>query len=148
MAAVMKAKISILFFTVLLSFSFVLPQLVTAASDIQTTPITATVCPGGGTKYASGILKGVPCDGAIDTLGEALVIVKNVIMIFILPLVGTLFLIMLIIGGILYITSRGNPQQLEKAKKTLTAAIFGLLIVTLSYTIIVVFARVIGGRIT
>lgn len=98
--------------------------------------------------YKNGLLTDVPCEGALQTLDQALVIVKNVILIFLLPLVGTLFLIMLIIGGILYITSRGNTQQLERAKKTLTAAIVGLLIVTLSYTIIIIFANVIGGGIS
>jgi hypothetical protein len=124
-----------------------------SGDGIDKVSIDDTRCPtkADGTKsttYTSGILKGVPCAGAIKTLDDALILVKNVIMTFLLPLVGTLFLIMLIIGGILYITSRGNQQQLEKAKKTLTAAIIGLIIVTLSYTIIVIFAKVICGGIT
>lgn len=116
-----------------------------SAVDLKRTNIDDTRCPQGSTVYTDGILKGVPCAGTLKTLDEALIIIKNVILIFLLPLVGTLFLIILIIGGILYITSRGNQQQLERAKKTLTAAIIGLIIVSLSYTIIVIFANVLGG---
>lgn len=97
--------------------------------------------------YTSGILNGVPCSGALGRLEDALIIVKNVLQIFLLPLIGTLFLIMTILGGVLYITSRGNQQQLDRAKKTLTAAIVGLIIVVLSYTLIAIFAGAIGGTI-
>ena len=98
--------------------------------------------------YKNGILRGVPCAEPLSTLDQALKVVENVIFIFLLPLVGTLFIIMLLTGGILYISSRGNPQQLERAKKTLTWAIVGLIVVTLSYTIVLIFAKVIGGGIT
>lgn len=98
--------------------------------------------------YTRGLLTGLPCGQPLDNMSALVTFVKNLTMGYILPLVGTLFIIMVIIGGILYITSRGNSQQLDRAKKTLTAAIIGLLIVTLSYTIIAVFAKVIGGGVS
>jgi len=116
-------------------------------SGIPIVGIDKSRCPSGSTTYTSGILKDVPCDGALKTLDEALLVVRNVIQIFLLPIVGTLFTIMLLAGGIMYITSRGNQQQLDRAKKTLTAAIIGLLIVILSYTLIVIFAGAIGGAV-
>lgn len=117
-------------------------------TDLPKFGLDKTRCPENSTVYTSGLMKGLPCYDAIKTTDQVLTLIKNIIMIFLLPLVGTLFLIMLIIGGILYITSRGNQQQAEKAKKTLTAAIAGLIIVTLSYTIIAIFANVIGGGIS
>ncbi len=125
----------------------------TGVAEINPASLDESKCPknADGTTsstYTKGILKGVPCIGAIDSTSEVLAVVKNVVMIFLLPLVGTLFIIMLLLGGILYITSRGNTQQLERAKKLLTAAIIGLLIVTLSYTIISIFANVIGGGVS
>lgn len=116
-------------------------------NGIPTVDLDSSRCPNGSTTYTSGILKGVPCDGTLKTLEEALIIIKNVVRIFLLPIVGTIFIIMLLAGGILYITSRGNQQQLDRAKKTLTAAIVGLLIVTLSYTLIIIFAGAIGGAV-
>lgn len=103
-------------------------------------------CPKGG-KYPKGILKGLPCNGPINDLPTVLLFIKNVVNEFILPTVGVLFIIMLLIGGILYITSRGNQTQVDRAKKTLTAAIIGLLIIILSYTLIAVFTKIIGGGI-
>lgn len=118
-----------------------------SGSGIPNISIDRTRCPAGNTTYTSGILKGIPCDGALNSLDEILIIVRNVVQGFLLPLIGVLFIIMLLIGGILYITSRGNQTQLDRAKKTLTAAIIGLLIVTLSYTLIAIFANLIGGGI-
>lgn len=126
----------------------------TGTGNIITPTLDETKCPSDSTTnaegqrvYTKGILKGVPCDGAINSLDEVLGVVKNVVSGFLLPIVGVLFIIMLLIGGILYITSRGNQTQIDRAKKTLTAAIIGLLIVTLSYTLIAIFANLIGGGI-
>jgi len=105
-------------------------------------------CPEGSEVFTSGLLKGIPCTGSVDSLEEVLLIVRNLVMSFILPAVGTIFTIMMIVGGILYITSRGNEKQSTRAKQTLTAAIIGLLIVTLSYTIITIFTGIIGGGIS
>jgi len=109
--------------------------------------LDASQCPAGSTTFTSGILKDIPCDGAVNSLEGVLTFVRNIVQVFLLPLVGTLFIIMLLVGGVLYITSRGNQTQLDRAKKTLTAAIIGLLIVILSYTIIAIFARTLGGEI-
>lgn len=55
----------------------------------------------------------------------------------ILPLLtigaALLLLIMLIYGGFSWITSGDNPESLKKAQKTITFAIFGLIVVILSY---------------
>ena len=99
-------------------------------------------------KYTDGILKGLPCDTPIRDLNTVLVFVRNIVSDFLLPIVGTVFVIMLIVGGILYISSAGNQQRVDSAKKTLTAAIIGLLIVTLAYAIIAIFANMIGGGIS
>lgn len=45
-------------------------------------------------------------------------------------------------GGIKLITSSGDPQRVESAKKTLTFAIIGLLIVLLSFVIVKFTAKV------
>lgn len=55
-----------------------------------------------------------------------------------LPLTGIIALLFVILGGFQYMTARGNEEQAESGKKTLTNAIIGLVIVILSYTIIAV----------
>lgn len=119
-----------------------------AATPTTASGLTATAnCPATGI-YAAGLLKGIPCNEPLSDINAVVTLAKNLVLDYILPLVGTLFIIMLLIGGILYITSRGDKTQLDRGKKTLTAAIIGLLIVILSYTIIAVFAKAIGGGIS
>jgi hypothetical protein len=55
-----------------------------------------------------------------------------------LGVVGLIAVIFIIWGGVQYITSRGNEEQAETGKRTLTDAIIGLVIVILSYVIVVV----------
>lgn len=49
---------------------------------------------------------------------------------------GIVFFIMFIVGGFNYLTAGGNPQAVEGAKKTLTYAIGGLVLIALSYLIL------------
>lgn len=50
-------------------------------------------------------------------------------------LLGVFFLALMIYGGFLWMTDRGSTQQVEKAKKLITAAIIGIIIVLASYAI-------------
>ncbi|MFH1745208.1 MAG: pilin [bacterium] len=52
-----------------------------------------------------------------------------------LALVGTIFLIILIYGGYLWMTASDNEQQIEKARNSIKAAIVGLFIVVGAYAI-------------
>lgn len=97
--------------------------------------------------YTSGILRGVSCQGATKTKEEVVTIVKNIIEAFLLPIVGVLFITIIVVGGLVYITSGGNEESIKKAKKILTSGIVGLLIVTLSYTIIRIFVAILGGSV-
>lgn len=52
-----------------------------------------------------------------------------------LSLIGIIFLVLIIYGGFLWMTSAGNEQKVYKAKKVLTQAFIGLLIVLSAYSI-------------
>jgi len=54
----------------------------------------------------------------------------------IVPVVGVVLLLMLIVGGFQYITSGGEVEQTTKARKTLTSALLGLLVVLGAWLII------------
>ena len=62
------------------------------------------------------------------------VIVALIIQAF-LGLLGVIFVVLIIYGGYLWMTARGNEQRVEKAKNTLQAAIIGLVIVISAYAI-------------
>jgi len=54
----------------------------------------------------------------------------------ILRLVGVLALIFFIVGGIIWITSAGNPEQVKKGKKILVGTLIGLLIVFFAWQVV------------
>jgi len=56
--------------------------------------------------------------------------------------------IMIIIGGYKYLTSGGDPKSLESAKATLTYAIAGVLLISLSYLILILIQETTGTNIT
>lgn len=52
-----------------------------------------------------------------------------------LSLLGIVFIILLIYGGFLYMTSQGTEDKIKQAKKLITAAIVGLVIIITAFTI-------------
>jgi len=63
----------------------------------------------------------------------------------VLGLVGTVFLVLTIYAGIMWMTAGGNDEQLEKAKKTLTRSVIGLIVITSSYSISLFAERLARG---
>lgn len=55
---------------------------------------------------------------------------------WILGIVGSLTLLMFIYGGIIFLISAGSSEKIGEAKKIITAAVVGLLIVLSSFLII------------
>lgn len=62
----------------------------------------------------------------------------------VLAFTGTLFFVLMIYGGLLWMLARGNEQQVEKAKNLITAAVIGLVIILSAYAI----TAHIGGALT
>lgn len=63
-----------------------------------------------------------------------------------LTLVGVLFLLLMIYGGIIWMIARGNEQETDKALKTIKAAVIGLIIVIASYAITTFVFKAISGE--
>jgi hypothetical protein len=55
---------------------------------------------------------------------------------YIISIAGVVALAALLIGGILYLTSTGEPEKLDKARKQILAAFFGIIILFSSYLIL------------
>jgi hypothetical protein len=53
----------------------------------------------------------------------------------IISFIGVIFVVLLVYGGILWMTARGNDQQVEKAKSIIVQSIIGLFIVVSAYSI-------------
>ncbi len=62
----------------------------------------------------------------------------------ILALGGIVLFLILVFGGIQYITAGGEPPKIEAAKKTLTYAIFGVIFLAASFLILVFISQFTG----
>jgi hypothetical protein len=85
------------------------------------------------------------CDPAtgqvqITGLGDILTVIANVIKIA-MELAGALAVIFIIVGGIYYVTSTGDPARIKRAKEIVMQAIIGLIVVIVAYALVVYIAR-------
>ncbi|OGE74006.1 MAG: hypothetical protein A3I07_03760 [Candidatus Doudnabacteria bacterium RIFCSPLOWO2_02_FULL_42_9] len=81
-------------------------------------------------------IPGLPGD-QYSTVSNALTeIIQTVLVV-----VGLIAVAFLIYGGFRYITSAGNEETAESAKKTIQNAIIGLVVIILSYIIVVVISN-------
>lgn len=63
----------------------------------------------------------------------------------ILMLSGGIAVIVIAVGGVMYVTSRGNQQQLEFAKNTLVYGVLGMVVIIFSYFIIKWVLQIVVG---
>lgn len=77
-----------------------------------------------GSKIFSGSDAGTSIETSVGEIIQAVI-----------SLIGVLFLVLLVYGGFLWMTARGNDQQVEKAKKIMTESIIGVFIVVSAYAI-------------
>ena len=86
-------------------------------------------------KYIPNIVLNGEVIDDVPTLYGIEGIVANLLQI-IIPIVGAVLLVVFITGGIKYITAGGEKEQTAQAKKTITSAIAGLIIVLGAWLII------------
>lgn len=55
---------------------------------------------------------------------------------------GSVSVIFLVVGGYQYVVSRGNEEAMEKAKKTISSSIIGLIVIVMSFVIIRIIAAI------
>jgi len=80
----------------------------------------------------SGQVSGASCDGTSNDLSSIVKAVLNILSV----VAGVAAVIMIIIGGMKYITSGGDAQAVSGAKRTLIYAVVGLIVVSLSQFIV------------
>lgn len=70
------------------------------------------------------------------------------IIIGILQYVGAIFLVLVVVGGIMWMVSGGNEQRVERAKKIITSAVIGLVIIMTAYAITLFITEALEGSLT
>jgi uncharacterized membrane protein len=75
----------------------------------------------------------------ITNASQILTVVANVIRIA-MAFAGALAVIFVIVGGIFFVISAGNPANIKRAREILTNALVGLVITGLAYSIVTFIA--------
>ena len=83
----------------------------------------------------------------VATLQDLEGLFSNVVNI-ILGIAGITFFVLFLSSGFKFITSGGDPKALEGAKKTLTFAIGGLILIIVSYLILLLIKEITGVDVT
>lgn len=120
-------KISYLLFSTLtvLSFLFVPVPVAYAAS---TSDVFTEAC--------AANPDGVGCEAGKPATGSGVfAIIKNVIQVM-LTIGGIIAVIMIIVGGIQYVTSNGEQSHVKSAKDTILYAIVGLVVTIVAYSVV------------
>jgi hypothetical protein len=76
--------------------------------------------------------KAAGSDTETTSLGEKVKVVVNVLLF----LIGAVSVIVIIIGGIRYVTSNGDASQVTGAKNTILYAVIGIIVALLAYAIV------------
>jgi cbb3-type cytochrome oxidase subunit 3 len=79
-----------------------------------------------------------------NNLGDVLLNIMN----YLKKIAGSIALIFIIIGGIMYIVSAGDKERMERAKNTLIYTLAGFAIVVASSTFVSEIQNVLGGAVT
>ena len=85
-------------------------------------------------------------DGVVTIQGFEFIF-NNVISVA-LGLAGIVLFILLIVGGFRYITAGGDPKNVEAARKTLTSAIGGIVLIALAFLILRFIEEFTGVQVT
>jgi len=84
-------------------------------------------------------------DGDVATLNCIPVVIQNIVN-FALIFASVVAVFLVIFSGIKFISSAGDKEKIESAKKTLTWAIAGLILIIFSFVIINVISEITGVK--
>ena len=104
-------------------------------TNLRRTAVTATLLLPG-VAMASDIQQGANAANSKANLAGDLPAQFGTIANVLIYLVGALAVLMLIYGGLRYVTSAGNKTSIEAAKTTIMYAVIGIIIAILAYAIV------------
>lgn len=64
---------------------------------------------------------------------------------FVAVIIASLAVLMIVVSGIMYMTSGGDAQKTETAKKIMVYAVIGFVIAVLAYAIVILIGTTVGG---
>lgn len=85
--------------------------------------------------------------GDVPTLTGLEGVFENIVTV-VIGVAGIALFIMFLIGGFKFITSGGDPKAAEEAKKTLTYAIGGIVLIAISFLVLQLIQQFTGASVT
>lgn len=97
----------------------------------KVTPIIATILGLPGLASAQLNIKTPNSAGRFDSIGDIILNAFNIVIV----IAGVIFMILLLIGGLQYLTSGGDEDNATKARKLLLNAVIGIVIIVVSWAV-------------
>jgi hypothetical protein len=107
-----------------------------AASTLAAAPVMAAggPCPAGSAKAGNNYVNSIAeCNIKED---NSLMPTINTIINVVLGVLGIVAVVIIVLGGVQYTTSAGDPGKVKKAKDTILYGIIGLIIALLAFAIV------------
>ena len=100
------------------------------------TAVTAVRCPDGTARSGESLPSYAECSTEATTGDDSLMSRVKVIINVVLGILGVVAVAMIIVGGIMYTTSQGNPDKVKQAKDIVIYSIVGLVVALLGFAIV------------
>ena len=117
------------FFKILISLGIVAGALVSATSTLAT-----VTCPNGSARSSADSY--AECSTPETTGDDSLMSRVKVILNVVIGLIGVVAVAMIILGGIQYTTSQGQPDKVAQARNILIYSVVGLVVAVLAFAIV------------
>lgn len=125
----LKTLATLLTFSGFIGFSGLTTAPAFAEGEDKTTSAVSNVCNSSATRE---VKQAAGCDGNADSIRTIVQTILNSI----IAVMGIVAVIFIVIGGVNYMTSQGDPGKLKKAKDTILYAVIGLVICALAFAIV------------
>jgi hypothetical protein len=86
----------------------------------------------------------IPCSGPDCNFCHIFVLVDNIIRFILESIIPPIAILMLIVGGLLFYFSAGDPTKTKQATGIIKATVIGMLIIYFAWSIIVTIFQIIG----
>ncbi len=98
-----------------------------------------------GDAFGSNLDKAAGQEGAGYSTSTSLESIISIVIQVALSFLGVIFLVLMVYGGYLWMTARGNEEQVKKAQNIIITAIVGLVIILAAYAISYLILSRLGG---
>ncbi len=98
--------------------------------------MAAVTCPPGTMNAGNSVDTYAQCNVQPDEEGHGLMKTMQVIIDVVLGLIGLLAVIVIIIGGVTFVTSQGDAAKVTKGKNTILYGVIGLVVALLAFAIV------------